>query len=297
MDNVRWGVIGFGEAGSAFARHISCHTATSVQIADPLLNRVPQHELTARRLVGLDCKIVSEISQLVADCDLVLSLVTPSVAMNVAGEAGSAWRQGVFVELNSVSPAEKQRMAEFFKDDSFVDGSILGSISGQGTKSPLALSGPRARQAQAWLLACGFNASVASSDVGGASALKMCRSVFMKGVECLFVETLLAAAQSNVTEAVLSSIEETFLCYDFRPLANILVTTHAAHCGRRSHEMLGVTKMLKELHLPHEMSAASSRFLAANHKAGLTDYFEGTVPDDFESVISYLQRFYVGGKQ
>jgi len=295
MNDTRWGIVGFGEVGSTFARHISGYLSEPLYVTDPVLNRAPLPDHIQERLVDLPAEIIADVPHLAPRCDIVLSLVTPSVAPSVAAAAGPAQQQGLFIDFNSVSPAEKRHMATFFENDSYVDGAILGPIAGAGASVPLALAGPLAKQACAWLRDVGFNVSVVGPEVGGAAALKMCRSIFMKGVECLFVEALLVAAQFNIDDSLLGSIEETFTSYGVRPLANMLVSTHAVHCGRRAAEMQQAREMLEDMQMPHHMSAASRDSLTASYRTGVTDYFGGVMPDNPGDVISYLRHFHEEG--
>ncbi len=295
MADVRWGIIGFGEAGVAFARHIVGYTGAPAFVTDPLLNLDHQPVHIRQRLEQVSIKMVPDIAHLAAECDIVLSLVTASAAREAAAQAGAAWQQGLLVDLNSTSPIEKQRMAGFFKGvhaDSYVDGAILGSIAGEGVKAPLALAGPRADQAHALLSGLGLNPTVIGPEVGGASALKMCRSIFMKGVECLFVETLLAARQFDIEAPVLKSIEATFGAYTFADLTRMLVTTHAVHAGRRSHEMEYVVQLLQEIDMPSPMSAASLQLLRSSEQADINIHFNGIVPASVDEVITFLAQFY-----
>jgi Domain of unknown function (DUF1932) len=95
---------------------------------------------------------------------------------------------------------------------------------------------------------------------------------------------------------VLRSIEQTFSSYALRPMVRMLVTTHAAHCRRRADEMHSVTKMMKEIGIPERMCKATQDFLISSFRAGLTDHFGGTVPDNFEAVIKYLRAKHWGGQ-
>lgn len=295
MDELRWGIIGCGEVGSVFAQQISRQVKQIVRITDPLIERAPPSSLIQRRLADLPIQTVPDVASLVKGCDVVLSLVTPSAADEVANQAATVGGPGLFIDFNSVSPEEKRRLAARFRDLGYVDGAILGSIAGEGARVPIALSGPRSGEAHASLRGAGFLASVVSDEVGGASALKMCRSIFMKGVECLFVETLLAAAQFGISEPVLDSIEETFARYTPRSLAEMLVTTHALHCRRRSSEMRQVVKMLGDADLPFRMSKAAEDTLLASHQTGLSDYGANRESITVEGVVDYLAHFHRGG--
>lgn len=297
MDNLRWGVIGFGEAGSLFARHISSQLSEPIQVTDPLLNQVPPPAHIRQRLTNLPIKVVRDIGLLISSSDIVLSLVTPGVAYEVAREAGPAWHQGLYIDLNSVSPTEKREMASFFPANAYVDGAVLGSISGTGINTSLALAGPYSDEANTQMRAIGLKTLVISEEVGAASALKMSRSIFMKGIECLLLETLLASAQFNITESVLGSIDETITSYGMRPMVKMLVTTHAVHCGRRAEEMQHVSDMLRRLGMPHLLTDAAKEFLTASSRAGLTEHFNTTVPDDPEDVIKYLIHSYINAQE
>jgi 3-hydroxyisobutyrate dehydrogenase len=250
-----------------------------------------------RKLEQIEVAVVPNIAGLVTGCDVVLSLVTASIARDIAAEAASAWKSGLFIDLNSISPIEKQRSAKQFDvKTAYVDGAILGSIAGEGVKAPLALAGPRAEDARALLSAVELRPSVISAEVGSASALKMCRSIFMKGIECLYVETLLAARKFGITEAVMNSIDGSFHAYAPRALADMLVTTHATHCGRRSHEMQQVVSLLEEIGMPRLMSSASAAFLQASERTGISRRFGEINSGRRDDVIDYLARHYEGAK-
>ncbi len=297
MTDQTWGIIGFGEAGAAFALHVNHYLGRPVHVMDPLLNTKDPPDHIRSRLEEVPITIMPDIPQLMAQCDVVLSLVTPRVATKVAAQAGAAWQRGLFIDCNSIAPEEKRVTARYFGEQSYVDGAILGSISTGVARLPLALAGPRAAQAHALLSAIQLRTSVVSHEVGSASALKMCRSIFMKGIECLLIETTLTAAQFGITEPVLASVEQTIASFGFQSMVNMLITTHAVHCGRRADEMQHVTSMLEHMGLPHIMSDAARDVLAASDRAGLPAHFEGVLPNDSKDVIAYLTDVYMKGEQ
>jgi len=55
------------------------------------------------------------------------------------------------------------------------------------------VSGPQARKAAEWLTRLGMSPRVAGERVGQASAIKLTRSIMIKGMEALFAECFLAA--------------------------------------------------------------------------------------------------------
>jgi 3-hydroxyisobutyrate dehydrogenase-like beta-hydroxyacid dehydrogenase len=287
-----WGIIGFGEVGYTFARYLAQQTGERVAVVDPLLHENPLPPHIGRRLEQVQVEALSDIRQLAVRCDCVLSVVTTRVAGEVARQAGAVWQQGLFIDLNSSPPGTKRQASAHFPNEAYVDGAILGAIAIEGAKSPIALAGGRAAEAAALLQSVGMRTSVTDIEVGAASALKLCRSIFMKGLEALLVETLLAAGEFAITEPVLATIQNSIEGYGLRPLVHMLVTSHALHCVRRAHEMEGVVAMLEDMNLPGKMSAAAALTLAESGQAGLPQHAGGVAPDDFGEVIDYLRQYY-----
>jgi 3-hydroxyisobutyrate dehydrogenase-like beta-hydroxyacid dehydrogenase len=80
--------------------------------------------------------------------------------------------------------------------------------AGPGEPVPLLLSGSDADAAATALAGLGFaNLRVVGGDVGRASAIKMIRSVMVKGMEALTAECVLAAARAGVLDEVLASLD------------------------------------------------------------------------------------------
>src|SRR5947208_2844752 len=86
VDKVHWGIIGFGEAGSAFAAHIGQSLGQPIPVVDPLLNRLPLLDHFRERVDRIAVEVVPNIASLVNGCDVVLSLVTPRLASQAAQE-------------------------------------------------------------------------------------------------------------------------------------------------------------------------------------------------------------------
>lgn len=291
MRSTRWGIVGFGEVGSTFAHRLD-DSLQSVRVTDPVFATDPLPTRVSGWLNGRQIDITPDVPELVVTSDIVISLVTPGAAAGVASEAARAAHPFIFLDFNSISPTEKCRLADQFPAGCYVDGAIMGSIAAERAQTPLVLSGPAAQLIVDRLTSAGFNASVVGPEVGAASALKMCRSIFMKGVECLFLETVLAADNFGIREAVLRSIEETFSSLGFKGTADMLLTTHAVHSDRRASEMSKVVDMLAEACLPHGISSTSRDVLNASAASGLVDHVHGQVPATPDVVVAYLSDFY-----
>jgi len=290
--NLRIGLVGFGEAGRSFAGHFSRRDDVVVKAFDTLFQQEPWAETLEQELKQTCTQACLRMEELVADSDLVFSLVTPSASKRVAEQAAQAWpsERVLFIDLNTSPPTVKAECARLFETAScYVDGAILDSFRSRGPLVPIVLAGPHAERAAHTMCGLGLNVRFIGPRLGAASAIKMCRSVFMKGVECLFVESLLAAQEYGSTREVLASIEESITSGPFGDWVKMLVTTHAVHAGRRGDEMEKIVGALQALDIEPVMSKASRDRLLTTDHTGIREHFDGHVPDCIDDVITALR--------
>jgi 3-hydroxyisobutyrate dehydrogenase-like beta-hydroxyacid dehydrogenase len=241
------GLVGYGEVGKilagALAGRVAWIGAWDVLLRDA--STAPAMREHARRT---DVETMSSLAALLARADVVISAVTASQTLAVAAEAAPAIRPGTwFVDLNSASPKTKSRSAE-----------LMTSIPPHGIKVPMLLGGSHAEAALALLAPLGFNADVASSRVGVASAIKMCRSVIIKGLEALVVESFTSARAYGVEERVLASLHETFPELEWDRLGSYLFSRAALHGKRRAEEMREVAHTVSEIGLEPLLASATA---------------------------------------
>ncbi len=105
------------------------------------------------------------------------------------------------------------------------------------------------RTLQPNLAALGFDVKVASDKLGVASATKMCRSVMIKGLEAMVIESLTAARAYGVEDAVLASLKETFPGIDWEKQGAYFFQRVIEHGRRRSEEVREVAETVREIGL------------------------------------------------
>jgi 3-hydroxyisobutyrate dehydrogenase-like beta-hydroxyacid dehydrogenase len=112
------------------------------------------------------------------------------------------------------------------------------------------LGGIEAEQVAKRLRAIGMNATAIRNRVGVASAVKMCRSVIIKGIEALAVESLFAARRYGAEKEVLASLAATYphMGWDGQ-LPDYLISRVAEHGRRRAAEMREAAETLKNIGL------------------------------------------------
>ncbi len=199
----------------------------------------------------------------VRGAELVISAVTASQAVPVAQACAAGLKQGAFfLDFNSASPGAKIRAAKIVNavGARYVEGAVMTSVPPYRIKVPLLLGGPDAAALEPVLNALGFAARVASEKLGVASATKMCRSVMIKGLEAMVIESFTTARAYGVEDAVLASLKETFPGIDWEKQASYFFQRVIEHGRRRSEEVREVAETVREAGLtPWSASGTAER--------------------------------------
>jgi 3-hydroxyisobutyrate dehydrogenase-like beta-hydroxyacid dehydrogenase len=255
------GLVGYGEVGKILAaalveRDLAWVGTWDILLPDPAAGPAMRAHAESSHVVP-----ASSLADLLARADVVISAVTASRAVAVAREAVASIRPGTwFVDLNSASPGAKREMGALIDGAGgrFVESAVMTSVPPYGIKVPMLLGGTRAAELRDLLAPLGFAMEVASSDVGVASAIKMCRSVMIKGLEALVTESFTAARAYGVEDRVLASLHETFPTLDWEELGSYLMSRSALHGKRRAEEMREVAVTVREAGLAPLMASATA---------------------------------------
>jgi 3-hydroxyisobutyrate dehydrogenase-like beta-hydroxyacid dehydrogenase len=248
-DPLKWhvGLVGYGEVGRIVAEDL-CERGVAVSAYDLKQGtdaEAPLREHAATQ--GVD--LMPSHAALAARADLVISAVTASQAVPVAqacvpGVRRDAW----FLDFNSASPGAKQRAAALIDGAGarYVEGAVMTSVPPYRIKVPLLLGGPAAAALLPPLRVLGFDARVGSDKLGVASATKMCRSVMIKGLEAMVIESFTAARHYGVEDAVIASLRETFPGIDWERQASYFFQRVIEHGRRRAEELREVAETVRE---------------------------------------------------
>jgi 3-hydroxyisobutyrate dehydrogenase-like beta-hydroxyacid dehydrogenase len=257
----RIAIIGFGEAGGILGSDF-VEQGIKVSVFDILFHSTKQRKsmLAKARLCGVTA--AENLKDCMHESQLVFSAVTASSALEVAKRASRILHKGqVFLDINSVSPATKRKAATYVEKSSahFVEAAVMAPIPGARLKVPMLLGGTYAAEAAEQLRNLGMNASALSDRIGVASAVKMCRSVLIKGMEALAVECLLAAKRYRAEDRVLESLATTYpsMGWDGQ-LPDYLISRVSEHGSRRAAEMREVATALREVGIRPTMALATA---------------------------------------
>ena len=257
----RVGLIGYGEVGRILAEDLRAQ-GLSV-FAHDLKLEGPQDGPLRQHAADHGIKLMTNHANLAAQADLVISAVTASQTEAVAAACGPALRPGAyFLDFNSASPQAKQRASELVDGAGarYVEGAVMTSIPPYRIKVPLLLGGGQAQALAPLLAVLGFDARVASERLGVASATKMCRSVMIKGLEAMVIESFTTARAYGVEDAVIASLHETFPGIDWERQGAYFFQRVIEHGRRRSEEVREVAQTVREIGLePWSASGTAQR--------------------------------------
>ncbi len=258
----RVAIVGFGEAGGILGTDLAAQ-GVDVSVFDILLQAKEARVAMLAKARESKVQAKESLADCLRDAELVISAVTASSSLAVARDAAKTMRPGqIFMDINSVSPGTKRADAAHIERSGahYVESAVMAAVPPQRLKVPMLLGGSYAAKLAPRLALLGMNATAVSDKIGVASAVKMCRSVMIKGMEALAVECLFAARRYGAEEAVLASLDATYPQMGWRDkLPDYLVSRVAEHGRRRAAEMREVAESLRDVGIDPLMAEATAQ--------------------------------------
>ena len=276
------GFVGFGEAGSTVARGL--------------------RSAGVERLFAYDIKpktsdvatIVDSPQALAASSDVIFSAVTSSSALEAAKQnAPFLTSRHTYADINSVSPALKQDIDRVIgaTGASFVEVAVMAPVSPYGHKVPMLLGGAGAQAFAQMMAPFGMRMEVLEgAKVGSAAAVKMCRSIVVKGIEALLFECVMAATMFDADDLVFASLTETWPGIDWKKLADYTSGRVVVHGERRAREMEEVAETLKAIGIDPIMAEATARRQDWSAQMDLRSHFGPDGPKTYREVVDVVRK-------
>jgi len=282
------GFIGFGEAAFHMASGLreagfEPIFAYDVMAEDPLMGPKIKERLKAAEVTG-----AGSLEELIRASRYIFCAASAKVAVRIAEEAAPhLTAEHVYVDLNSGSPRMKKEIARIVEAAGarFADGAVMESVPPYRHKVPILASGTGAAALQSAFAPYGMNITVVEGEPGSSSAVKMVRSIFMKGFTALLLETLAAAHRSGIEQEIMDSIGRSLTSRPFEEYVNLLLTRTAIHAERRVAEMGEVLETLADLELDGTMAQATRQKLQSLVDKDLKAKFGGEPPAHYKDVI------------
>lgn len=283
--------IGFGEAGQAIGGGLAGEGA-KVGAYDLKFDG-PEREVRLSGAADLGVAAAASAADAAASAEIVISTVTAGSAREVAEAAAAYIRPGqIFADFNSVSPDDKKAGAAAVEaaGGTYVEAAIMAPVHPRGHKTPILLAGPAAETLRARLAPLGMDVQVAGEAFGAASAIKMSRSIFIKGLEAITVECLMTARGYGVEDRVHASLAASYPGLDWETHRAYLLDRVLVHGKRRAEEMRCAAETVASLGLDPRMATATAdlqQWVADLVAAGQVDV-AGTDPADAEKRVDMM---------
>lgn len=284
---IRVGFIGLGEAGLAMATGLSDVAAAHV-VGYDILQDEPAVRAAAEQA---RVQIVGSATGLAAAADVVICLTSASAAISIAEEVAPVLSsRHLYADYNSASPELKWAVAAVVEPTGarFVDGAVMAAVSPARHQVPVLASGSGAEAFAAVGRELEMRIEVIGDRPGDASAVKMFRSLLVKGLEALVLECALGGARYGVSERVFASMGGSLPFEDWEALASYLIGRTVVHGERRAEELRQVATALVGAGIEPWLAEAGAARLqwAVDHH--LRERFGGVAPRRYQDVLRVL---------
>ncbi|MBW6486902.1 MAG: DUF1932 domain-containing protein [Syntrophobacterales bacterium] len=290
---MKLGFIGFGGAGYGLAKGLLQAGLAEVLYYDRMQATPPYAEVIGRHAAEIGAIAEKSAGELAARTDILFSCVTGAMAVSIARElAPFLGPSHLYVDVNTAAPEVMEAAAAVVEPTGalFVDAAMMGAIPTFLHRVPILASGAGAELFRERLTPYGMNIRVIGPKPGEASAIKLLRSIFTKGLLSLFLEMLPVAHRYGVDETVLASLAESLDGVPFRETARQQMTKGIVNAGRMAHEMEEVAASLEALGAPAGMSRAARETLLWCDSLGLRERFGGELPATLAETLAALDQ-------
>ncbi|MDB5812531.1 MAG: 3-hydroxyisobutyrate dehydrogenase [Betaproteobacteria bacterium] len=234
--------------------------------------------------------LVKTMRALCKSTDVIIALTPGKAALAAAKKISKHLQPGqIYVDMSSAAVKTMEDIAQLLDGKArFVDAAIMSPVPLNGIKGVIGASGADAEAFRVLMEPYGMNVKVVGVKPGGASAMKLIRSVCMKGLSAVLLECLEVAHRYGVLEAAAADIAGSF---DERPFAQNMkryVCGTAVHAERRIHEMADVLALLNSLDSSTRMTKSTRAKLMDVSKMGLREKFNAREPDTIAAVMDAI---------
>ena len=291
LDKKFLGFVGFGEAAFGITMGLKSEGFEYITAYDKAYQQPPQSKIITERAKTAEIELLPSVEKVLEVSNMVISATSASEAVNVANAAAPFLRKGdIFVDVNAACPDTMKEVFDILRktDCIFVDVAMMADVKSNRHKVPMFVSGPGAERFENLMSPYGMNIRIVGDAPGQASAIKMVRSVFTKGVEALLMEVFTAAQEYKIVDLTMENLAKSMDSTTFEKRANVLLGKTAIHSARRIHEMEDVIKTLNSLGVDSIMSRATLENFIRIERLGLNEYFSGETPQDYKQVLEAI---------
>lgn len=282
------GFIGFGEAAYNIALGLYGEGLHGIKAHDALQNDPMMGKLVHKRAEEAHVELVDSSTAIAQWADVIFAAVPSSFTLGVCEEIKGVLKPGQhYVDVSASTPAIKKTIWEEIKATGvlFTDAAMLGSLPKKKHQVPITASGSGAAAFKETMAPYHMDITLAGEVAGSASAIKLVRSIFMKGIASLMIEMLEGAHAYGVADEVVASIGKSMDGTSFESHLNRLVTGTGVHAKRRAAELKGSIALLEDAGIVPRMTEASKAVHESLVDFNFAEMFIDKAPTQWEQII------------
>lgn len=287
---LRVGFLGFGEAGYHMGKGLAAAGLAGIAAYDKYAADPKAGALIRQRAEDSGITLVPSVRALCRKANLIVALVPGRVALRaVRAAAPHLTADHVYVDAGTGSVNAMVEAGQILEGKAgFVDVAMMGAVPLTGHRVAILASGSHAEAFRQAMEGYGMNIRVVGEHPGAATAMKLIRSVFMKGMAAVLIETLEAAHRHGVLQAMAEDIGGYMDEHPFPDHLRRLVCGTAVHAERRAFEVAESLELLRKLGSADTMTKATRKKLQHIAALGLRERFGGKEPPDIAMVLDAL---------
>ncbi len=285
----RLALLGFGEAAARLAKDLAQAGFTNIVAYSRSGAKAQPGDLAYERAQAAGVTLTKTVATLAKKSDIIIALTPGKAALAALKKIHKHLRPDhLYVDASSNSATAMEKAAALVGDSAkFVDASIMGPVDLMGLKVPFVASGPHAAEFRDRMTPHGMVISVVGRNPGDASAMKLIRSVLMKGLAAVLLDTMEAARRRNILDEVIEDCSVTFNDIPFQKIIRRYIGGTAVHCERRIHEMKECLELLHSMQSTDRTTRTTIAMLRDMVKMGMPEKFP-VEPDSIHPVIDAL---------
>ena len=286
---LRLGFIGFGEAARRFARDLAAAGVSEIVAFSPSAASAAADDPLRTQATEAGVELVGSARAVCERSTLIVALTPGAQALPALRRVRRYLREGqIYADASTSSVKDMERAAALVHGAGFVDAAVMDPVPMNGIKVLTVASGSHAQAFHDLLAPYGMNIQVVSDRAGAASAMKLMRSVVMKGAAALLLESLEAAQRYGITDALVADIARFIDGQPFEQIIRRWVCGTAIHATRRVHETTEAIALLRSLDSTTRMTRATRAVLEEIVAMGLRERFGAREPETIEPVLDAL---------
>jgi len=286
------GFIGFGEAAYCISIGLKGEGIHDIIAYDVMITHPEVGKVIESRAAEAGVTLMHSNIEVVEQAELLFVAEPSSYALDVCDEIYDHLKAGqIYADVSASTPSVKEKVWDRLRDKDvlFVDAAMLGSLPLDKHKVPIMASGNGAAALCDIMTPYGMKISCASEKAGDASAIKLIRSIFMKGLAGLMLEMLQASEHYQVSDQVVKSVGNSLDGIAFQAHLDRLITGTAIHAKRRAAEIKGSIQLCDEAGIECPMTLASKNKHDLLDSYHFPEKFHGIQPKKWQEILNIMK--------